>query len=114
MTDIRHELRGGEPTSQYSMRFMQGMINRMLTSYHKYGHVRVAYERGVDFLESSSQRVRKYKETGNTEFLMDAANYLMMEFMHPSHEGAHFDAESKSPGRVLTSGRITGKHSEDL
>lgn len=112
--DVNHTIRGGNPQSQYSVTFLQGMVNRMLVSFHKYGPVKKAIENGVDALESSRQRVRKYQETGNTEYLMDAANYIMMEFMHPSHENAHFDAESRSPGRVLTSGRITDKHSEDL
>lgn len=112
--DVNHTIRGGNPQSQYSIPFFQGMVNRMLTSYHKYGHVKTARDRGVDFLESSKQRVNKYKQDGNTEWLMDAANYLMMEYMHPSHDAAHFDAESRSPGRILTSGRITDKHSEDL
>ena len=113
MTDVKHTLRGGEPQSQYSIPFFQGCINRMLTSFHKYGHVKTAVT-VIDCIESSRQRVRKYQESGNTEFLMDAANYLMMEYMHPSHEKAHFDAESRSPGRVTKSGRITVKHSEDL
>lgn len=111
---ISHVLRGGEPQTQYSVQFIQGMLNRMLTSYHKYGHVKNAIAAGVDCLASADQRVFKYQETGNTEYLMDAANYLMMEFMHPSVEGAHYDPESRSPGRTLKSGRITDKHSEDL
>jgi hypothetical protein len=90
------------------------MVNRMLTSFHKYGHVEAAIENGVDCLASAKQRVDKYLETGNTEYLMDAANYYMMEFMFPSLETAHFDAASRSPGRVLRSGRITDKHSGDL
>lgn len=114
MAVVTHMLRGGEPMDHYSLTFLQGMVNRMLTSYHKYGHSRTAVERGVDPLESSKQRVEKYKETGNTEYLMDAANYLMMEFMYPSVEGAYFDAASKSPGRTLRSGRITDKHAEDI
>ena len=28
--------------------------------------------------------------TGNTEYLCDAANYLMFEFMYPQKEGAYF------------------------
>jgi hypothetical protein len=90
------------------------MIDRMLVSYHKYGDVEIAFQKGIDFLESAKQRVDKYKEDGNTEWLMDAANYMMMEFMFPSHEAAHYDAESVSPGRRTKQGRITDKHSEDL
>ena len=113
-SEVTITLRGGNPSTQYSVAFLQGMVNRMLTSFHKYGHVKDAIDAGVDCLASAQQRVRKYYETGNTEYLMDAANYLMMEYMHPSHERAHFDAESRSPGRTLRSGRITDKHVEDL
>ena len=112
--EVTITLRGGQPTTQYSTTFLQGMVNRMLTSYHKYGHIRDAILAGVDPIQSCHQRVGKYLETGNTEYLMDAANYLMAEYMHPSHESAHFDAESRSPGRILRDGRITDKHSEDL
>lgn len=39
---------------------------------------------------------------GNTEYLVDAANFLMIEFMHPAHLVAHFKATDNtgSPGRV--------------
>lgn len=40
--------------------------------------------------------VDKYIEMGNTEFLCDAANYLMFEFMYPQHEKAHFRATDSS------------------
>lgn len=42
--------------------------------------------------EAQKKCVDKYRETGNTEYLCDAANYLMFEFMFPSHEKAHFRA----------------------
>lgn len=107
-------LKGGQPDTQYSVQFLQGMVDRMLTSYRKYGHIKESIERGVDPLESSRQRIERYRETGNTEFLMDAANYIMMEFIHPSMENAHYDPESKSPGRILRTGRVSYKHAEDL
>ena len=113
-TEVNHTIRGGNPQTQYSVKFLQGMVNRMLTSYGKYGHIKDAVDAGVDCIESARQRVKLYQETGNTEYLMDAANYYMMEFMHPSHDNAHYDPESRSPGRTLKSGRITDKHSEDL
>lgn len=34
----------------------------------------------------------KYKETGNTEYLCDLANYAMFEFMYPQHPKGHFRA----------------------
>lgn len=36
--------------------------------------------------------MQKYKDTGNTEYLCDLANYAMFEFMYPQHPKAHFRA----------------------
>ena len=36
--------------------------------------------------------MKKYRETGNTEYLCDAANYLMFEYMYPQQEGVYFRA----------------------
>ncbi len=33
-----------------------------------------------------------HKKTGNTECLIDLANYARLEFRHPSHPQAHFRA----------------------
>jgi hypothetical protein len=96
----------GIPSSEFSERFVQGMANRMAVSYCKYGAVADAYPHKVNALASLRARLQKYEETGNTEFLMDAANFAMIEFMHPAHEAAHFtptDSEA-SPGRVWASG----------
>jgi len=39
---------------------------------------------------------------GNVEYLVDAANFAMIEFMHPAHPSAYFKATDAdgSPGRV--------------
>ncbi len=93
----------GVPESEFSMEFAQGMLNRMAMSYHKYGKVADAYPHKVDALQSMQVRLDKYAATGNTEHLMDAANFLMIEFMHPKHPDAHFAPEDSkaSPGRVF-------------
>lgn len=97
----------GVPLSEYSVQFLQGMVNRMAVSYHKYGKVSDAYPIHVDAIESLRKRLLKYKETGNTEWLMDVANFAMIEFMCPAHDDAHFEAQdsSSSPGRSVTHGR---------
>lgn len=38
----------------------------------------------MDALKNIELRLQKYKDTGNTEFLVDIANFAMLEFMHPS------------------------------
>lgn len=96
------------PTSEYSKPFLQGMVDRMAVSYHKYGAVDDAYPDRVDALASLSRRLEEYARTGNTEFLIDAANFAMIEFMCPRHPEAHFEAtdSAASPGRITTSGNV--------
>ena len=49
-------------------------------------------EKLVDALKSAELCVDKYRKTGNTEYLCNAANYLMFEFMYPQVPGVHFTA----------------------
>ena len=44
----------------------------------------------MDAIGNIEKRINKYKETGNTEFLADVANFAMIEFMYPSIEGAKY------------------------
>ncbi len=94
--------------TEVSEDFIQGMRNRMEVSFHKYGPVADAYPHKVDALASLGVRLQKYAETGNTEWLMDVANFAMIEYMHPRHPAAHFQGtdDDASPGRVsLRTGR---------
>jgi hypothetical protein len=89
------------PTTEVSEPFLQGMVDRMAVSFCKYGAVAEAYPHKVDAIECVRMRLRKYERTGNTEYLMDAANFAMIEFMRPRLPGAHYaPTDSKgSPGR---------------
>ena len=90
------------PSSEVSETFIDGMRDRMAVSFCKYGPVADAYPHKVNALESLVARIKRYEETGNTEWLMDVANFAMIEFMHPAHKRAHFRATdaSESPGRA--------------
>ena len=94
--------------SEFSFPFVQGMANRMAVSFHKYGAVADAYPHRMDAVASIAQRVAKYQETGNTEWLMDVANYAMIEYLHPRHPDAHFSATDSdaSPGRIDQDGGV--------
>ena len=89
------------PASELSAEFLQGMADRMGVSYCKYGAVAEAYPHRVDAIASLRARLERYETTGNTEWLMDVANFAMIEFMHPRHPRAHFKAtdSKESPGR---------------
>ena len=97
------EIRWAEsvPSSEFSPEFVQGMADRMQVSFCKYGKVADAYPARVDAIGSLMQRLEKYMDTGNTEWLMDVGNFAMIEFMHPRHPDAHFTAtdSKESPGR---------------
>lgn len=107
------------PETEFLNNFAQGMANRMAVSYHKYGPVSEAYPDKVDAIKSLNDRLKLYMEggeikgkkiaPGNTEYLMDVANFAMIEFMHPKHPKAFFQAtdSSGSPGRVWNDGEIT-------
>jgi hypothetical protein len=104
--------------TEFSEIFVQGMRERMMVSYYKYGPVADAYPHKVNALESLQKRIDKYIETGNTEFLMDAANFAMIEFMFPSHPSAHFRPtdSNESPGRAAydTGFEPTQKENKEL
>lgn len=96
------------PESEMDPVFLQGMANRMAVSFHKYGALADGYPLRVSALASLQQRLDMYRETGNTEYLIDAANFAMIEYMHPAHPLAHFAATDSdgSPGRVWMDGSV--------
>jgi len=74
------------PRSDKSMEFDRIRKNMMVVSYYKYGPLKDNYGKYkcIDALGSAKKRLDKYRETGNTEFLADVANFAMIEFMNPS------------------------------
>lgn len=103
-------------SSEYSTKFDELRKNRVETSYFKYGSAKKNFSTGnVNALESMKLCVEKYIETGNTEFLCDAANYLMFEFMYPQHEKARFRAtdSSESAGIVGISEKEMERYKND-
>lgn len=79
-------------STEYSTQFDGIRKNMMVVSYYKYGDMATNYKKGktIDCISSLEKRLQKYKETGNTEFLADIANFAMIEFMYPQHEKAHY------------------------
>lgn len=96
----------------FSEEFVQRMKNRAVVSHYKYGWVRDGFPDKVNAIASAMDRLRVYArgdsakgiKAGNKEMLVDAANFLMFESMHPRHPEAHFEAGSaeQSPGRVVS------------
>ena len=82
---------------EYSEEFDKLRKNRVEVSYYKYGPAKDNFgQHLVNAIESHDLCIKKYQETGNTEYLLDAANYLMFEYMYPNRKGAYFKATSSS------------------
>lgn len=90
-------------SEEYSEHFDELRKNRFEVRYHKYGTARKNFRTGnVQALTSMERCIEKYNSTGNTEYLVDAANYLMFEFMYPQHPKAHFKAtDSKDSAGIV-------------
>ena len=88
---------GKNNPTEYSDELDRLRRNRVAVSFYKYGPARINFgEKLVDAIGCAEKCVNKYKETGNTEYLCDAANYLMFEYMYPQKEGAYFKATDSS------------------
>lgn len=96
-------------STESSPEFLQGMVSRMDVSYHRYGPLKDAFPHKVDAIASMYLRLKEYEETGNREFLIDAANFLMIEFMRPRKKDTYFTPTDRdaSPGRIFNNRRTT-------
>ena len=82
---------------EYSDRFDELRRNRVEVSFYKYGPAKRNFATGnVQAIPTLERCLQKYKDTGNTEYLCDLANYAMFEFMYPQHPKAHFRATDSS------------------
>ena len=91
--------------TEWDTRFEQLMRNRMVMGALRYGRLGAPGKPQYDRLASIEKRLRIYRETGNTELLVDAANLCLIEFAEGSHPQKHFraldgDARVGVPGRA--------------
>lgn len=93
----------GVPVDQFSLDFVQKMANRMVQGYAKYGPIE-RVRRDVDRIKSLQQRLDKYRETGNSEWLVDAGNMAMIQFILDGPENFHATPTEESPGLAKHNG----------
>lgn len=76
--------------TDYSEEFDKKRKALVQQSYFKYGKASRNFATGnVDAIGSLEKCLAKFKETGNTEYLCDIANYAMFRFMYPQ-KGEYF------------------------
>jgi len=75
---------------QVSDEFLQLMINRSIMAYFRYGGQSKTNGLLYDTVEECHKRLTRYMRTGNTEHLVDVANFCMVAFMSDFHPDHHF------------------------
>lgn len=93
----------GVPETEFDFEFPQRMMHLMQISFFKYGKVHDAYPWKFVAHKDIDARLAKYRETGNKQYLVDIANFAMIEAMCPDPElKAHWGGNDSadSPGRV--------------
>lgn len=104
---------GNDWKEDYSERFDELRKHRVELSRLKYGSAKKNFREGnVKAIETMALCVDKYMATGNTEYLCDAANYLMFEFMYPQHPNSHFRATDSNESAGVVG--ITETEMEEL
>ena len=76
--------------TDYSLQFDEKRKGLVVQSHYKYGRAGRNFATGnVDAIGSLEKCLAKFKETGNTEYLLDVANYAMFRYMWPQ-SGEYF------------------------
>jgi len=98
----------------FSSEFISLMKNRILVSHYKYGWMSDTYPELAQAVKSIQTRLDKYTATGNTEWLVDVANFAMIEFMYPSIVNAHFRSTDSGESPGLTGGISYNQMMEEI
>jgi hypothetical protein len=82
---------------QWSKAFEQLMRNRLLMGALRYGTIEeqrkeVTKGQQWDLVKALGAKIQCYQDTGNTEYLVDAANYCLLAFELDPHPTKHFHA----------------------
>ena len=86
---------------EYSVEFDTRRKNAILTSYYKYGPSKENFKKGmVDAIGSLKKNLKKFEETGNTEYLVDVANYAMFRYMYPQCNESYRPTDSNESAGV--------------
>lgn len=84
----------------WSNEFVKKMQNAIETSHYKYGWMSNTYPELAQAYKCIRERLELYEKTHNTEYLVDIANFAMIEFRFPAFDDAKYiptDSNS-SPG----------------
>lgn len=77
--------------TEYDKQLDEIRKNMVLQSFYKYGPAKHNFgEHLVDPIDTCERCVKKYLGSHNKEYLADAMNYLMFEWMYPGFDDAFY------------------------
>ena len=76
--------------SEWSLEFEKYMRNRLIVGAYRYGKLQEEGKPEYDRISSAIRRLKRYRESGNTEYLVDIANLCLLEFVEGKHPKKHF------------------------
>lgn len=84
----------------FSDSFIGKMKRAIITSHYKYGWMHKTYPELAQAVKCIRERLDLYEKTHNTEYLVDVANFAMIEFMYPSYPDSKYTPQDSgsSPG----------------
>lgn len=96
MSDTREDILKRD----FSEEFILKMKNAMEMSHYKYGWASKTYPELAQAIKCVQERLDMYEKTHNKDYLIDIANFAMLEYLYPSYEDSKYvPTDSKdSPG----------------
>lgn len=84
----------------FSDEFINKMKNSCEMSHYKYGWMSETYPELAQAYKCIQERLDLYIKTHNTEYLVDIANFAMIEFKYPTFTNAKYSPKdsNESPG----------------
>ena len=84
----------------FSEEFILKMKNAIEMSHYKYGWASKTYPELAQAVKCIQERLDMYEKTHNKDFLIDVANFAMLEYLYPSYEDSKYvpTDSNNSPG----------------
>lgn len=84
----------------FSEEFIIKMKNAIELSHYKYGWMSETYPELAQAVKCIQERLDLYNKTHNLDYLVDVANFAMIEYKYPAYSDAAYTPQDsdKSPG----------------
>ena len=100
MADSREEILRRD----FSSAFIDKMKNAIVTSHFKYGWANKTYPELAQAYKCAKERLEEYEKTHNKEYLVDVANFAMLEFLYPAFSDARYSPTDSDKSIGLAGG----------